>query len=138
MIYEKFFTRLEMLDNLRDTLTNFNIGFYNELAQETFSLDYYYQIDYNLAEEALAEYGTFKAINKVRQYELKNFGETFSNLGNPKVVASKLYYILGEETLQSFYLELSNVYYSVVDCKVNEANNQKLLEVINELIDELE
>ena len=137
MSNKKYFTRLEMLEDLREVITEFDSGYYLDLVHETFNLVYYIE-GRKESEEALEQYGVFDAIAEVQQYELDAFGETSTNFANPNVVANMLYYILGEETLYSYYPELSDAYYSVLEEEVNEANNQKMLEVIDDLIKDLE
>ena len=134
---KKYFTRKEMLEDLREVITDFDSGYYLDLVHEAFNLVYYTD-GRKEAEEALEQYGVFSAIGEVQQYERDAFGETHTDLGDPKAVASMLYYILGEETLYSYYPELSDAYYSVLEEEVNEANNQKMLDVIDDLIEGLE
>ena len=137
MTNKKYFTRKEMLEDLREALTDFALDYYDDIIHETFNTVYYTD-GRKESEEALEQYGVFDAIGEVQQYEKDSFGEIYTNLSDPKAIATTLYYILGEETLYSYYPELSDVYYSLWDCEVNEENNQKMLAVIDKLIDELE
>ena len=134
---KKYFTRLEMLEDLREAITDFALDYYDDLIHETFNTVYYIE-GRKEAEKALDQYGVFDAIGEVQQYEQDSFGEIYTNLSNPKAVANMLYYILGEGTLHEEYPELSDVYYSLWDCEVSEENNQKMLAVIDKLIDDLE
>lgn len=137
MTNKKYFTRLEILEDLREAITDFNLDYYDDIPHETFNMVYY--VDSRTeATKALEQYGVFNALERVEAYETDVYGEVYTSLTNPKEVANMLYYILGEESLHGYCPELSDVYYSVVDCEVNEENNQKLLDVIDKLIAELE
>ena len=133
---KKYFTQLEILQDLREAVTDFNISHYDELIQEAFLTDQYI-IGYHEAEKALDQYGTFKAIGKVVNYELDVYGVYDTRLDDPEAVANMLYFILGIDTLYSEYPELEEAYYSVLDCEVNEENNQKMLAAIDSLIVDL-
>lgn len=69
----------------------------SELHNRLFNEDYYIIGTYQ-AEQELAEYGTFKAIDEVKQYEQDNFGE-FNTEVNPEAILNMLAYIKGEEAL---------------------------------------
>lgn len=136
MANKQYFTRLEVLEDIREAITDYNLYYYDEITHEAFNQVYYVDSRQE-AEEALEQYGTFDAIGKINQHERDLFGETYTNFADPKEVANTLYYILGEETLHGYYPELSDAYYSVLDCEVNEENDKILLDVIDKLIAEL-
>lgn len=136
MANKQYFTRLEMLEDLKEAITDFDIVYYDDVAYETFDVKPYIT-GTREAEKALEQYGTFKAIGEVKHYEIDNYGRVFTKLDNPVSVANQLYYILGEDTLQSDYPELSDAYYSVLDCEVNDENDKILLDVIDKLIDDI-
>ena len=73
-------------------------GHYSELHNEVFNTDYYIIGTYR-AKEALREYDTFEAIEKVQTYEKDNFGEVYTDLSDPEKLVNMLYYIIGEEVL---------------------------------------
>jgi hypothetical protein len=61
----------------------------------------YFVIGYYNAEQILNNYGTFKAIHKVQDYELVNFGECLTDLSDSEKVCNMLAYIEGEEFLSN-------------------------------------
>ena len=81
-----------------EALKNDYIGYYADLHHEVFNTDYYIIGTYQ-AEEALKEYGVFKAIEKVQTYEKENFGEVYTDLSDPEKLINMLFYIIGEEVL---------------------------------------
>ena len=81
-----------------EALENGYIGYYADLHNEVFNTDYYIIGTYQ-AEEALKEYGVFKAIEKVQTYEKENFGEVYTDLSDPEKLINMLFYIIGEEVL---------------------------------------
>lgn len=84
--------------NIIETLENGFADYYCDLHNEIFNTNYFI-IGRHKAEEFLQEYGVFAAIEKIQEYELSNFGETYTDLSNPERVANMLYYIIGEEEL---------------------------------------
>ena len=73
-------------------------GYYCDLHNEVFNMDYYIIGIYE-AKEALEEYGVFDAIEKIQTYEKYNFGEIYTDLSDPEKLVNMLYYIIGEEVL---------------------------------------
>ena len=73
-------------------------GYYCDLHNEVFNMDYYIIGIYE-AKEALEEYGVFDAIEKIQTYERDNFGEIYTDLSDPEKLVNMLYYIIGEEVL---------------------------------------
>jgi len=86
--------RAAIIEALRDGYS----GYYCDLHNEVFNTDYYIIGTYQ-AEEALKEYGVFKAIEKVQTYEKENFGEVYTDLSDPEKLINMLFYIIGEEVL---------------------------------------
>jgi len=86
--------RAAVIEALRDGYS----GYYCDLHNEVFNTDYYIIGTYQ-AEEALKEYGVFKAIEKVQTYEKENFGEVYTDLSDPEKLINMLFYIIGEEVL---------------------------------------
>lgn len=63
-------------------------------------------------EKDLEEYGIFKAIGEIQEWEEANFGGVMTDLGNASAVANMLYYIKGYEFLYeklNFYIILEEV-----------------------------
>lgn len=90
---KKYFTVEEMAADLISTLEGYT-GYYSELHSETFNTDYYIIGTYE-AEQALAQYGTFSAIEEIRDFEIANFGEFNTEIQAEKL-ANMLYYIKAE------------------------------------------
>ena len=133
MTNKQYFTQAELLESLREALTDSDLQYYDDLIHEAYNTVYY--IDGSKeAKEALEQYGVFDAIEKVEKYEKDSFGEIYTKLSDPLAVANMLYYVLGVDTLYSEYSKLEEAYYSVLDQEVNAENNRLLVEVIDELI----
>ena len=133
---KKYFTQLEILEDLKEAITYFSIYSYEDLIYEVFNETQYVK-GRNEAKTALEQYGLFEAIGKVVMYEREAFGDIYTKLDDPVSVANMLYYVLGIDTLYSEYPELEEAYYTVLDSEVNEDNDKILLEVIDKLIAEL-
>lgn len=86
----------DIIERLQDGFS----GYYADLHNEVFNTDYYIIGTYQ-AKEALNEYDTFEAIDKIQEYEKDNFGEVTTDLSNPEKLINMLYYIIGEEVLNS-------------------------------------
>ena len=71
-----------------------------DLHNEIFNTDYFccYTSD---CKKYLEQYGVFKAIEKVQEYEKFNFGEVTTDLSDPFKLLHMLVYILGEEFLNN-------------------------------------
>jgi len=69
-----------------------------ELHNAIYNEDYFI-IGYANAEEFLNKYGTFNAIDEVKNYEQYNFGEVTTDLSESESVANMFAYIKGEEAL---------------------------------------
>ena len=81
-----------------------------DLHNEIFNTDYFccYTSD---CKKYLEEYGVFKAIEKVQEYEKFNFGEVTTDLSDPFKLLHMLVYILGEEFLSNSHT-LNNTYWN--------------------------
>ena len=90
--------REEARERIIECLKGGYTGYYCDLHNEVFNTDYYIIGTYQ-AEEALKEYGIFKAIEKVQTYEKENFGEVYTDLSDPEKLINMLFYIIGEEVL---------------------------------------
>lgn len=100
----KYFTTLEALETILEFIGNDYDGYYEDLHNEIFNSDYYIIGTYR-AKKALEEYGVFEAIEKVMQYEKDNFGEVLTEIHDPEKLANMLWYIIGEEVLNSLELD---------------------------------
>ena len=100
----KYFTTLEALETILEFIGNDYDGYYEDLHNEIFNTDYYIIGTYE-AKQALNEYDVFAAIEKVMQYEKDNFGEVSTEIHDPEKLANMLWYIIGEEVLNSLDLD---------------------------------
>ena len=99
--------RKELISKVIETIQENDLeGLYiEELHQMTFNEDYYI-IGYSEAEKWLIEnYGIFAAIEKIQEYEERNFGELNTNIKNSESVCNMLTYILGEEIIQDLNIK---------------------------------
>ena len=62
------------------------------------------------AKETLEDFGVFDAIEKVQGYEQNNFGEIITDLADPEKLVNMLYYIIGEEVLDSYQSIISDAW----------------------------
>ena len=74
-----------------------------ELANEIFNTDYYiigrYQATKWLGEDA------FHAISTIREYEMDNFGEHYTDVSEPESVCNMYVYIIGLEVIEDVVKE---------------------------------
>lgn len=85
----------KVCDILDERLTADAVGQYGcDLHHYLFNEDYAFIFD-NVAEEAIDSVNVWSAIRLVRQYELDNFGETYTEI-EPCKIANMLVYIYGE------------------------------------------
>ena len=94
--------RRDAIADIIGTLEGGYDGYYCDLHNEVFNTDYYI-IGTWQAKEALNEYDVFDAIEKGRDYELGNCGETYTDITNPEALVNMLYYIIGEEVVSDMY-----------------------------------
>ena len=113
-----------------EALENNYTGYYCDLHNEVFNSDYYI-IGTAQAEEVLKEFGVFEAIRKVQAYEKDNFGEIYTDLGDPEAVANMLYYIIGEEVLLEI---MDGIREWEENNLADEKTNEKILKAIKEKI----
>lgn len=97
---KQYFTQREALEMVWGTIENGFEGAIGDLHHETFNTDYYI-VGTHEAKKALEQYGVFKAIGEIQEYEKFNFGEMYTDLGNPVQVANMLMYIVGQEAMQA-------------------------------------
>lgn len=98
----KYFTD----DEIRETLLNNLDGYkgiedytFEDVFNDLFNSDYYI-IGYKEAENALKEYGVFKALEEVQQFDVENFGHWDTDYTDPEKVANVLEYIHANEYMQ--------------------------------------
>ena len=90
--------KAEAIEDIIETLENGFDGYYCDLHNEVFNTDYYI-IGTEMAKDALREYDVFDAVELVQKYEKEQFGEVYTNLGNPEKLVNMLYYIIGDEVI---------------------------------------
>jgi hypothetical protein len=128
----KYFTKKEALEDIKNTLLDGYHGYLCELHNELFNTDYYI-ISRHDAEKALEEYGIFKAIGEIVQYEEMHFGEIITDLSEPEIVANMLYYIVGIDTINEIMNEnelLLNEWNNIV----SDETRLLMLNIIDDLI----
>jgi len=106
-------------------------GYYCDLHNEVFNMDYYI-IGTHEAKEALKKYDIFEAIEKVQAYEKDNFGEIHTDLSNPEKLVNMLYYIIGEEVLFEM-MDNIEVFKENWNNKANEEINAEILKAIKKI-----
>lgn len=100
-------------------------GYYCDFHNEVFNTDSY--ITYtNDAKAILGEYA-FDAIAIIQEYETEHFGERFTDFSDPVSVCNMLYYIIGEEVLDSGEGKFRDLLCDVWQCSADEETNKKLL-----------
>ena len=120
--------REEAREAIIEVLTYFYSGYYCDLHNEVFNTSYYIIGAYE-AERALTEYGVFKAIAKVREYEQEHYGETYTDLSNPERLVNMLFYIIGEEELYSM-MENIDAFHDNWNEEADEELNELILKEI--------
>lgn len=128
---KKYFTKDEALEDIKEILESYN-GYYSDLHDQVFNTDYYIIGTYE-AEKALEQYGTFKAIGKIQEYENDNFGEVLTDLSDPEKIANMLYYIIGNEAIQELY-EYSETFLENENRCANVEDSDQIIQDINELL----
>ena len=71
-----------------------------ELHHEIFNTDYYIIGTYKAKQWLGAD--AFDAIAMIKDYEMDNFGEVYTDLSNPERVVNMVVYIIGEEIVADF------------------------------------
>lgn len=130
MTNKQYFTHLEALETISNLLSLGYNTHYSDLHHYTFNEDYYIQ-SVNESKTALEQYGVFKAIEKVREYETDHFG-SFTTEINPKKIATMLFYIIGYEAMELD--PFNEVYNQVYDQVADDETNAILIEKINETL----
>lgn len=124
---KKYFTIEEIKEDIAETLSWYS-GCYCDLHNEVFNTNYYI-VGTATAKEALEQYGVFNAIEEIQTYEKDNFGEVYTDLGDPEKVANMLYYILGENFMFGGD-EFGKILNDNWDETANDEVNEQLLEAL--------
>lgn len=108
MLEQEYFTKKEIVETLRNA-KDYDVDSFEDLFNSMFNDDYYIMYAYNAVvaleafqnDQKLDGYeteldGTFGAIELVKQYELKEFGEVNTSLEDPVKLANMVEYIRGE------------------------------------------
>lgn len=125
---KEYYTEVEALEDIKNFIIDNNVKsyeHYEDLHHNVFNFGYRGGL------EALEEYGVFKAIGEVQQYEMGHFGEVYTDLSDPNSVSDMLWYIIGEDAIYS--LET----WSNCTGLMNEEDNDKIIKEIDERLDSL-
>lgn len=134
MTNKQYFTHQEALETILDLLESGYNEYYSDLHHYAFNEDYYIISAYE-AKQALEQYGVFDAIEKVREYEMDNFG-SFTTEIDPGKIANMLFYIIGEEAMD--FDPFNDFYNQVYDQLADDETNVLLIEKIKETMATLE
>lgn len=137
---KKEFKKIEAFQDILEYLESndyTDLGYGADLHDKVFNSDYYI-IGYAEAEEALIKYGVFEALAEIREYELGQCGEIYTDFSNSEAVSNMLHYIVGENVMSES--EINNIidkhdcwnYLIDNDCK------QELIDYIKSEIELLE
>ena len=72
---------------------------FSDIHNEIFNTDYFIIGYYEAEQWLINNYGIFNAIEKVRDYEMDNFGELTTDISDSEKLVNMLVYILGEEMM---------------------------------------
>ena len=104
----KYFTDNEIKETLLNNLDGYK-GIedytFEDVFNDLFNSDYYI-IGYKEAENALKEYGIFKALEEVQEFDVENFGEWDTDYADPEKVANMLEYIHANEYMQDVLVDV--------------------------------
>ena len=141
MLEQEYFTKKEIIETLRNA-KDYDVDSFEELFNSMFNSDYYVMYAYNAVvaleafqnDQKLDGYeteldGTFGAIELVKQYELKEFGEVNTSLEDPVKLANMVEYIRGEVSFK----KALNVAGLDFDSETTEENIQKFIKAANTL-----
>ena len=124
---KKYFTYKEAIENIIEYLQNNTNIYSDDIHNNVFNSDYYIIGTYR-SEQALQQYGIFKALIRIQNYEKDNFGKAYTDLSDSEKVANMLYYIIGDEVIQDLRLHYYN---SILTEKDKETILRKLNEKLN-------
>ena len=126
----EYFTDDEIKETLLDNLDGYE-GIkdytFDDVFNDLFNSDYYI-IGYRKAEDALKEYGVFKALEEVQEFDVENFGEWDTDYADSEKVANMLEYIHASEYMRDMLDRAGlEMYYETTPENVN-----KLIETLKE------
>ena len=101
-----YFTQEEIITIANELIEEGFQGDTFDLTMEVANNDYYI-IGTAQAEKALNEFGVFKAIEKVTQYEEANFGEVDTDMSNPEELATALFLAVTSEGINEKFQNLN-------------------------------
>ena len=126
----KYFTDEEIKETLLDNLDGYEgIDSYtfDDVFNDLFNSDYYI-IGYREAEDALKEYGIFKALEEVQEFDVENFGEWDTDYTDPEKIANMLEYIHASEYMRDM-LNRAGLY---LEDETTTKNVNKLIKTLKE------
>lgn len=103
----EYFTDSEIKETLLDNLDGYegiNNYTFDDVFNDLFNSDYYI-IGYKEAENALKEYGIFKALEEVQEFDVENFGHWDTDYTDPEKIANMLEYIHASDYMQNILNE---------------------------------
>lgn len=118
----------EIIELATECLSNNPDCYACDLHNEVYNTDYFIIGRYQAEEWLRENYGVFKAIDNIKEYEQDNFGEVTTDLSEPERVVNMLVYIIGEEVLSE-----SKTLRDVWDNQLNEQNCKDIIKELNEL-----
>ena len=130
MTKSEYFTDEEIKETLLDNLDGYegiNSYTFDDVFNDLFNSDYYI-IGYKEAEEALKEYGIFKALEEIQRFDVENFGEWDTDYTDPEKVANMLEYIHASEYMQDTLVD-AGLY---LEDETTAENVNKLIETLKE------
>lgn len=119
----------QAIADIIECLENGYDGYYCDLHNEVFNTDYYIIGTYK-AEKSLEEYGVFDAIRLVKECEIDNFGELFTDIADPEKLVNMLYYVIGEEVIAE--MQYIAVFTDNWDNVADDETNAKIVEDMKE------
>lgn len=123
--YKQYFTEDEAFKHIRYMVEQEVYGTKDDLQFLVFDGNDYLS-DLEEAKEALFQYDVFKAIEKVVEYEKKQYGEILTEIQDPIKLANVLFHAVGEDAFDK--LEESG------KLMLNDENRQEVIALIDEFI----
>lgn len=141
MLEQEYFTKNEIIKIMQNA-KDYDVDSFEDLFNSMFNSDYYVMYAYNAVvaleafqnDQKLDDYeteldGTFGAIELVKQYELKEFGEVNTSLEDPVKLANMVEYIRGEVSFK----KALNIAGLEIDSTATEKNIQKFIKATEKL-----
>lgn len=125
-----YFTQIEALETIKETLENGFDGYFEDLHNESFNTDYYIIGTYK-AKQALNQYGTFEAMEEIKEYEENNFGEILTDLSDAEKVSNMFWCLIGRQAIELINFE------GLENEQGNDENNKIIIKSIENKISEL-